>query len=128
MSMSHAEPPCTLTTECRRWIHETFLQAGVDIDMGLKLFATFRRAGLPGPEMLLGSRVEGGPDSPAYGLLAQTLRSLLPMIERYGIASAEEVMVDSFADRLRAQVTSAGAILAGPFLVGAWTRKIESSS
>ena len=36
MSMSHIEPACTLTRECRRWIDETFRQAGVDIDMGLK--------------------------------------------------------------------------------------------
>jgi len=128
MSMSHTEPACTLTRECRRWIHETFRQAGVDIDMGLKLFSTFRRAGLPGPEMVLGSRVEGGPDSPVYRYLAQTVRSLLPMMERYGVASAEEVMVESFADRLQAEVTAAEAILVTPCLVGAWTRRIESFS
>ena len=75
MSLSRTEPPCTLTRKCRRWIHDTFRQAGVDIDMGLKLLSTFRRAGLPSPEMLLGSRVEGGPDSPVYRYLAQTVRS-----------------------------------------------------
>ena len=94
--------------------------------MGLKLFSTFRRAGLPSPEMVLGSRVEGGPDSPVYRHLAQTIRSLLPMMERYGVASAEEVMVESFADRLQAEVTAAEAILVMPCLVGAWTRKPEN--
>ena len=58
MSMSHIEPACTLTRECRRWIHETFRQTGVDIDMGLKLFSSFRRAGLPGPEIIFGSQPE----------------------------------------------------------------------
>jgi ubiquinone/menaquinone biosynthesis C-methylase UbiE len=128
MSLSHTEPPCALTRKCRRWIHETFRQAGVDIDMGLKLFSTFRRADLPSPEMVLGSRVEGGPDSPVYRYLAQIVRSLLPTMERYGVASAEEVMVESFADRLQAEVTAAEAILVTPCLVGAWTRKLKSLS
>jgi ubiquinone/menaquinone biosynthesis C-methylase UbiE len=35
-NLSHSEPVCHLTTECRRWIHETFRRAGVDIDTGLK--------------------------------------------------------------------------------------------
>jgi hypothetical protein len=68
MSLSHSEPVCHLTTECRRWIHETFRRAGVDIDMGLKLFSTFKKAGLPGPEMILSSRVEAGPDSPRLSI------------------------------------------------------------
>jgi ubiquinone/menaquinone biosynthesis C-methylase UbiE len=52
MSMSHTEPACPLASECRRWIHETFRQARVDIDMGLRLFSTFKKAGLPAPEMI----------------------------------------------------------------------------
>jgi hypothetical protein len=119
MSLSHSEPVCRLTTECRRWIHETFRR---DIDMGLKLFSTFKKAGLPSPKMILTSRVEGGPDSPVYRYLAHILNSLPPAMERYGIASASEVSVESFAERLREEVVAAGSILVTPCLVAAWTR------
>ena len=43
-------------------------------------------------------------------------------MERYGIVSAKEVLVDSFADRLKIEMTAAGAVCATPALIGAWTR------
>ena len=126
LSMCRSKPSCPLMEKCRGWVHDTFLKAGADVEMGWKLFATFQRAGLPGPEMFLGSPVGAGPDSPMYRHIAETVRSLLPMIERYGVASAEEVMVDNLADRLRTEMTAAGTVCATPCLIGAWTRKLES--
>ncbi len=122
LSMCRSEPSCPLAQKCGSWIHDTFVQAGADVDMGWKLFATFQRAGLPGPEMFLGSPVGAGPDSPMYRHIAETVRSLLPMMEHYGVASAEEVMVDNLADRLRVEMTAAGTVCAAPVLIGAWTR------
>jgi len=122
LSMCRSEPSCPLVEKCRGWIHDTFVRAGADVDMGWKLFATFRRAGLPSPEMLLGSPVAAGPDSPMYRHIAETVRSLLPMMEHYGVASAEEVMVDNLADRLRVEMTATGTVCATPCLIGAWTR------
>jgi hypothetical protein len=60
-----------------------FRQAGVDIDMGLELFSTFRQAGLPGTEMVLSSRVEGGPDSQTrkFFLSDQMYKDSLTMTE-----------------------------------------------
>jgi SAM-dependent methyltransferase len=126
LSMCRSEPSCPLVEKCRGWVHDTFVQSGADVEMGWKLFATFQRAGLPGPEMFLGSPVGAGPDSPMYRHIAETVRSLLPMIESYGVASADEVMVDNLADRLRMEMTAAGTVCATPCLIGAWTRKLES--
>jgi SAM-dependent methyltransferase len=122
LSMCRSEPSCPLVEKCGGWIHDTFVYAGADVDMGWKLFATFQRAGLPVPEMFLGSPVAAGPDSPMYRHIAETVRSLLPMMELYGVASAEEVMVDNLADRLRVEMTAAGTVCATPVLIGAWTR------
>jgi hypothetical protein len=61
-----------------------------------------------------------------YKHIAETVRSLLPMMEQYGIATAEEVMVDNLADRLRTEMTAAGTVCATPCLIGAWSRKPES--
>ena len=127
-SMCRSEPSCPLVEKCRGWVHDTFVQAGADVEMGWKLFTTFQRAGLPSPEMFLGSPVGAGPDSPMYRYIAETVRSLLPMMEHYGVASAEEVMVDNLADRLRIEMTTAGTVCATPCLIGAWTRKLETIS
>jgi hypothetical protein len=63
-----------------------------------------------------------------YMYIAETVRGLLPMMEYYGVASAEEVMVDNLADRLRIEMTTAGAVSAAPCLIGAWTRKLDTIS
>jgi hypothetical protein len=122
LSMCRSEPSCPLEEKCGAWIHDTFVRAGADVDMGWRLFATFRRAGLPDPEMFLGSPVGLGPNSPMYRHIAETVRSLLPMMERYGIVSAKEVLVDSLADRLKIEMTAAGTVSVTPALIGAWTR------
>jgi len=65
----------------------------------------------------------GGPDSPVYAYVADELRSVVPIAERFGIFSAAEVDVDTLADRLAAEATERKACLMPPPLVGAWTRR-----
>jgi hypothetical protein len=91
--------------------------------MGSRLYSIFRRAGLPAPEMISGGRVEGSAESQIFEWLAGTVRSLLPMIEKTGVATKEEVGIDTLADRLRAAVVEKNAVVHAPIFVGAWTRK-----
>ncbi|MFG3592400.1 hypothetical protein [Bradyrhizobium sp. RDI18] len=49
-------------------------------------------------------------------------RSLLPAFERFGIATAAEVDIDTLADRLRDATVAADACWLSPVLVGAWAR------
>lgn len=64
-------------------------------------------------------------DSPAYVYLGQTMRSVMPLAERTGVATREQVDVDTLADRLREQTVAAGAVLHLPELIAAWTRVPE---
>lgn len=105
-----------------RWMLDTFERAGFELDMGGKLFSTFLAAGLPSPQMISAGRVEGSPQSPVYGYLAEVLRSLLPMTERVGVATAAEVAVESAEERLRNEAVENSACIMLPPLVGAWTR------
>lgn len=73
--------------------------------------------------MISGGRVEGSPQSQIYEWLAQTVRSLLPMIEKTGVATKDEVGIDTLADRLRAEVVERAAVVHSPLFVGAWTRR-----
>ncbi|BAN26241.1 class I SAM-dependent methyltransferase [Caballeronia insecticola] len=122
MSTARSMPEAPLCAQGMRWIYQTFRRAGVETDMGSKLYTTFRRAGLPDPQMLLSARFEAGPDSFAYQYLTEVLRTLLPLAERSGIASAAEVGIDTFADRLRNEVLALDGVLQPPAFIGAWAR------
>jgi ubiquinone/menaquinone biosynthesis C-methylase UbiE len=123
ISMVRTVPEAPLFLACREWIRETLRRAGFTNDMGSQLYPTFLRAGLPGPEMILAGRVEGGAGSPVYPLIAETVRSLLPMMERLGVATAETVQPDTLATRLKAEVCAGGGVVIPPPLIGAWARK-----
>ena len=73
--------------------------------------------------MISGGRVEGGSQFEIYEWVAQTVRSLLPMIEKTGVATKDEIDVDTLADRLRKEVTDKGGVVHSPIFVGAWARK-----
>jgi ubiquinone/menaquinone biosynthesis C-methylase UbiE len=87
MPLARTVPSGPIFQQCSEWILATFERAGFEIDMGGKLFASFLAAGLPAPEMIIAGRVEGGPNSPIYDYLADTVRSLLPLMERTGAGS-----------------------------------------
>lgn len=116
-------PPSPLYEKCIHWIRETVRQGKSELQMGLKLYQTFISAGLPAPQMIMSARIEGGLDSPAYEYVAQTVRSVLPMMERFGVAKAEEVQIETLAQRLRDEVASGGGVVVLPPLVGAWAHK-----
>jgi hypothetical protein len=88
--------------------------------MGGKLFANFLAAGLPMPQTIISGRVEGGPRLPIYDYYAGVAHSLLPVMERLGLAS--DFDVDDIADRLRAEAVASNACIIPPPLVGAWTQ------
>ena len=48
--------------------------------------------------------VSGEGESPVYKLLAETVRSLAPTLEKANIASAAQVKIDNLADRMRKEV------------------------
>ena len=103
MSLARTRPPVRLYQTCLDVILETFRRAGFEIDMGSRLYSTFLQAGLPRPELHMEGRVEGGAGSAAYELTAETVRSLLPMMERLGVATSSEFEVDTLAARMEAE-------------------------
>jgi ubiquinone/menaquinone biosynthesis C-methylase UbiE len=121
MPLARSVPDGPQFRQCIRWIMETFARAGFELDMGSRLFATFVAAGLPAPQMIVAGRAEGGPHSPVYDYIASVLRSLLPVMERTGVATAAEVGVESVADCLRQEAVERNACIMPPPLIGAWS-------
>jgi ubiquinone/menaquinone biosynthesis C-methylase UbiE len=118
----YSEPACPLYETAIQRTAQTFSRVGAEARTGLKLGQIFEAAGLPAPQMLLHARVERGPDSPLYDLVAQWTRTMLPLMEQTGVATAEEVGLETLAERMRAQVVALNATLVSPGLIGAWTR------
>jgi len=117
-------PYVDLFEQSMRWIIETLDREKVKNLMGLGLYRTFVEAGLPPPQMIMGARVEGSSDSLGYQIVAQVVKSLLPVMEKLGIANEKEVQIETLAQRLRDEVISRGAVIVLPPLVGAWTRNL----
>jgi hypothetical protein len=66
--------------------------------------------------------MDGGPDSPYYEWIASTCRSVLPGLVGMGVATADEVAIDSLAERLQAEVVAAGGVLCTMPFIGAWAQ------
>src|ERR1700730_12858460 len=56
--------------------------------------ANLHDAGLMRPTIFCETPVGAGPDSPLYGWMVRTLRSVLPQLEKIGAATAAEVDID----------------------------------
>jgi ubiquinone/menaquinone biosynthesis C-methylase UbiE len=115
-------PASELFTRVVSWIIAAFKAGGTETNMGRRLHSIFLRAGLPQPTMIAASRVEGGPDAYAYTFVTGIVRSLLPLVERAGLASAQEVAIDTLADRLRQDAAANERVVFLPRMVGAWSR------
>jgi hypothetical protein len=81
---------------------ETVARAGIPAEAGFNLRRVLVDAGLPAPTMRLESLVECGPDAFSYTWFVDALRSMLPLVERFGVATSDEVGIDTLADRLPA--------------------------
>jgi len=114
-------PAGELFLKVREWLLSAFAAAGAQLDMGTKLYSGFVRAGLPPPEMTATTPVACGPATKRYAYLASVLRSLLPLIERTGIASAAEIDIDTLAVRMHEDAIAHERVLFLPRVVSAWT-------
>ncbi len=118
-----AYPSSQLFDQTLGRIIEAFHRGGADPRIGLKLGEIFREAGLPRPEMRCEASISAAEDWPGFEQLALVTRTLLPLFEKFGMATAAEVDVDTLADRLRVEIAGGGRVGHGPDVVSAWATK-----
>jgi hypothetical protein len=127
---SHADaffPPSPLWERVWTVVKETRRRAGVESAMGMKLSGTFLQAGLPAPRLRYEADLGSGPDWLGYAHWADSIRVLLPHIERLGTATQQELDLETLADRLREETVSRGGVARLPILVSAWVRTHEAA-
>jgi ubiquinone/menaquinone biosynthesis C-methylase UbiE len=109
-------------SQCVRWIIQA-VEPTSDPFFGLKLSTIFTAAGLPQPTLLLQAGIGAGPDHPLYALVAETVRTLLPTLESLGIATANEVQIDTLARRISDEAVATSGTVVFKSLIGAAARK-----
>ena len=116
-------PASSMWDRCCRWVVETLRQNGAETQMGIKLYSTFLAAGLPAPVMRVEAILRGGADS--YDLanwLAGLVATLLPLMERFGIASAADLGLQTLAERMTDEIVANASVVMRHLEVGAWCR------
>ena len=115
-------PEHGLAPSMRSWVHDAFAATNVTPLMGLRLRATFRAAGLePQEPVEAHSIVYTGVE--AAEMNAAFVRSMLPVLIEHGIATADEIDIDTLADRLVAAADEDELIYVLPPAIAAWARK-----
>ncbi len=97
-------PDTPLINQLIKWILDVFEHSGAHLDMGIGLYRAFVDAGLPPPTMHLESPIGAAKTWAGYRYMATIFQSLLPLLEKYGLATAAQVDVDTLAARLREEV------------------------
>jgi SAM-dependent methyltransferase len=119
---ARSHPRSLLFEWCLQRIVRTFESAGVDTRMGLKLYNAFLRAGLPPPRVRFDAHVGCGKGDVAYFVIAEVVRSLLPLMEKFGVSSTAEAQIETLRDRLENEVVGHNGVIVSPSLIGAWVR------
>ena len=121
---SRSHPPSHNYDQACEWIVETFRRTGIETNMGAKLNASFRAAGLAAPTMhceaVIGGDV-GGRDW-AHQISELTV-TMLPEILSRGVATAFDP--DALESGMMRDI-AAGAVIMGRSEVGAWSHTSDA--
>lgn len=101
---SHSDTP--LMNQLYQWILDAFKHSGAHLDMGIGLHSAFVEVGLPPPEIHLHAPIGAAANWVGYRYMVTIFQSLLPLIEKYGIATAEQVGIGTLGERIRQEVLS----------------------
>lgn len=104
----------------RSWLWTTVEREGANIHMGFGLAGALSQAGLAVEHVRAEAIVQTPTQAYRNGEIA---RSMLPRILRQGVATAEEIDVETIEQRLREERETTGATYVGELVFGAWARK-----
>ena len=118
-----SHPPVPLFEQCWDWAHRVCETAGIEMNMGYRLRQVFIDAGLDAPAMRIFGRPAGLEAPEACSIMAGSIGTLLPHLERYGCATPAEVDLPTLEARLIAEVRERNAVIVPAFHIGASGRR-----
>jgi hypothetical protein len=103
------------------WNTEVTRRYGADPNFGARLYATYLTAGLGAPTILTDAIHGRAADGLDVLLQIRNLaRSLLDEMERFGVATRQDVGIDSLLDRMRAEAMATDSMVVGDLQCGAY--------
>jgi SAM-dependent methyltransferase len=102
-------------------IHETFLQSGVNPEMGIQLCRDFQEIGFPAPKMHFDMLL--GADASLISIFSDLMSSVRPLAEQYSVPTDQLGDVDTLPDRIQTEIASANTVTGFLPIVSAWSRK-----
>ena len=120
---ARSEPPVALFNAARDWAIEAFRHAGANPMIGTQLGLLLRDASLTDIQTFGIQSYLTPDDAAGPALLAGVVKSLAPVIVASGIATEEELGLDSLQERLTRELQASRAIGLIPAVAGAWGRR-----
>ena len=119
LSTIRSLPETPFAAQVKSWMVEAFAKAGMSM-LGPRLWAIVQEAGLR-PVGMIGVQPHFGPgDEVGIAFLVETMRVAEPVIVGTGVATAEEIGMETFEQRLREERHRTQAVGAYPMLLSAW--------
>lgn len=118
-----AEPADRLGAPMRDLILAAFRAAGADPTIGSRLKQHLGSAGVEEVGGFGIAQYIAHDDPVGSVMVAGVVRSLMPVILGHGLATADEIDVDTLQSRVAASLAEHGSALVPPMLVGAWGRR-----
>jgi hypothetical protein len=112
-------PASPLWNQATEWYRQAFQRVDGELRIGINLASPFLAVGLPPPHLLYEAAIGAGPEWTRYAVLAGIVDDLLPLLEKFGVATREDVGIETLADRLREEVVRGGGAARLPPLVSA---------
>jgi ubiquinone/menaquinone biosynthesis C-methylase UbiE len=120
---SRGVPEIPLVRQVEQWNAEVFRRSGARMDMGMQLYRVFREVGFVDSGCSAFHLSGCGINREMVDLFVAGVRSVLPKIQEYGIATAEEVGIDTLADRLYTAAAEADPQWVSTRSIATWARK-----
>jgi len=116
-------PSLPTVEKARAWMDQARARANVELAIGAKLPQIFAADGLPSPELRLEAPIGSGTDWVGYDYLVEMVRGMLPAIQLYGIASEQEMRLDTLAEEMRSEAARSESVVILTPCIGAWTAR-----
>ena len=122
-SVVRSFPAAPTYDRCCRWIIAAASLGGSNWNMADKLHGVFLAAGLPAPTMRMKTFIGGGTEVGEWlRAVAELADTLLPAMEKFGVATAAEVDLATLAERMMQEVAQTNSVIFGRSEIGAWSR------
>ena len=121
---ARSHPRCQVFDVACQWIAEVVRRSNARDRMGAELTGAFVAAGLPAPAMEVGELIGGGDQAvEPVQLVAELTVSLASELDRYSIASADEIGATDLYDRMLGEAIEKKATIVCRSEIVGWARK-----